>query len=338
MPFTLSIEVLFWALGVAFLFLLLIVLVEISRNNRRREVGKMFASEKFEEKAAQFHLTAEEKLLLDRLVRQSAFSNKDSVFNSPLLFELAVNHTYKLNRGVERIAPEDKATISALRKKLGHLDNAPKFSYISTRQFTVGQEIALIVQGANGQVLTLHRNIVRIGEDSMEVPVGDFQTDSLLIGTDVKIRLNIPGEAVYSTAVQIVDVRGGNLVLSHSIQIHKEQLRRWLRLEVNFAVHVELGERSMDGFLVDLSAGGILLSLPSALPENFLVRIRFDLPGFGEENLQVRILRVLRGGKISEVTGGIHHSASFIGDFGETQEHILQYIFHKRRLKKEPVS
>lgn len=335
MPFTLTIEMLFWALGVVFLLLSLVVLIEISRSNRRREVGKMFASEKFEEKIAQFNLTAGEKLLLDRLVRQSSFSNKDSVLNSPLLFERAVNHTYKLNHGVERIAVADKVTISALRKKLGHLENAAKFSYISTRQFAIGQEITLILRDVTGQNFSLRRNIVNATEDSLEVPVEEFRSDKPLVGTDVKIRLNIPGEAVYSADVRIIDVKNGNLVLSHSTEIHKEQLRRWLRQVVRFPVHVELGERSIEGFLVDLSAGGILLSLPGALPENFLVKIRFDLPGFGEENLQVRILRVLHGGRMNESTGGIHHSASFIGDFSETQEHILQYIFRKRRLEKE---
>ncbi len=123
----------------------------------------------------------------------------------------------------------------------------------------------------------------------------------------------------------------GNLVLEHSTKIHKEQLRRWIRMAVRFPVHLLTGEREMDGFLVDLSAGGILLALPEPLNEGALVHIRFFLPGFGEESLDVRILRVLHKGERDEKTGGIDHSASFIGEFGETQEHVLQYIFLERR-------
>jgi hypothetical protein len=32
--------------------------------------------------------------------------------------------------------------------------------------------------------------------------------------------------------------------------------------------------------------------------------------------------------------GGVAHSASFMGDFSETQEHVLQYIFQERRAQK----
>ena len=68
-----------------------------------------------------------------------------------------------------------------------------------------------------------------------------------------------------------------------------------------------------------------------AMPEKALVRIRFALPGFGEENLQIRILRQLHNGIPNEKNGRVDHSASFIGEFGETQERVLQYIFKVRR-------
>ncbi len=328
-PFAISVEMVFLALFVATLFLVLVVLIEISRNNRRREVGTMFASDKFDEKVARFHLTEIEREMLERLVRLSSFSNKDSVLNSPLLFEDAVNDVYKLNHGVENISPVDGDTIGNLRKKLGHLDNAPKFSYVSTRQFVPGMDVTLIPSERNGE--SFHRKILSLNERCWCVSLEGLKYSDRLV-RKIGVRFNIPGEAVYSTKVRVLGVNdSGNLVLKHSTKIHKEQLRRWIRLAVRFPVHLETGEKGMDGFLVDLSAGGILLALPEALEENALVRIRFLLPGFGEESLEVRILRVLHKGEMDAKTGGIDHSASFIGDFGETQEHVLQYIFQERR-------
>lgn len=326
---------LFWAFFVVSLLLLLVVLVEISRNNRRREVGKMFDSERFDEKVARFRLSDVERAMLERLVRQSPFSNKDSVLNSPILFEEAVNAVYKLNHGVENISLPDCETIGNLRKKLGHLENVPKFSYTSTRQFVPGMDVTLVLSGRRGDVPPLHRKIFSLDERSLRIPYEDASLVRDFLGHKVGVRFNIPGEAVYSANVRVLGVDdSGNVVLSHSTGIHKEQLRRWIRLSVRFPVHLKTADGNFDGFLVDLSAGGILLALPEALAEGSVVRIRFLLPGFGEESPEVRILRVLHKGGRNPKTGGIDHSASFIGDFGETQEHVLQYIFRERRRQR----
>ena len=66
-------EILGWIFLVATLFLILVVLVEISRSNHRREVGKMFATEAFEKKSDLLDLNSEERMMLERLVRQSDF-------------------------------------------------------------------------------------------------------------------------------------------------------------------------------------------------------------------------------------------------------------------------
>ncbi len=325
-------QIAFSVLFIGTLSLVLIVLVEISRNNRRREVGKMFASDKFEAKVSAAHLSQSEVELLERIVRQSSFSNKDSILNSPILFEEAVNDVYKLNHGAENVSPADCENIRSLRQKLGHLDFAQKYSYVSTRQFLSGMDVALSLPVQKDVRQIVHRKIQMIDERCWNVNLEDARLENDIVGDKISVRFTIPGEAVYSAQVRVLGVDGsGHLTLSHSTDIRKEQLRRWLRLSVNFPVRVRNGERSLDGFLVDLSAGGILLSLPEAVPENTLVHICFGLPGFGEESLDVRILRVLHRGEVDAKTGGIDHSASFIGDFGETQEHVLQYIFHERR-------
>lgn len=330
----LSVDTLGWIFSIGTLGLILVVLIEISRSNRRREIGVMFATDKFEEKIKSLNLDEKERMMLERLVRQSSFSNKDSVLNSPLLFEEAVNFVYKLNGGVANISPTDRHLIATLRKKLGHLDKAVQYSCVSTRQFSVGKEATIVLPKSKGVEQTVHTQINFMNEVCWGVQRKDLFLSESLVGEKVLVRLNIPGEAVYSTKVNVIGIRENTMLLKHSIKLHKEQLRRWLRLAVHFPVYLEYGEKKMDGFLVDLSAGGILLSLPEQVPENSLVRIQFHLPGFGEEKLQIRILRQLHKGQLDEKMGGVAHSASFMGDFSETQEHVLQYIFQERRAQK----
>lgn len=330
---SIPVEVLGWIFLIVTLFLILVVLVEISRNNRRREIGKMFATEEFDQKIQALQLTSEERQMLERLVRQSSFSNKDSVLNSPILFEEAVNFVYKLNHGAENISRHDQEIISTLRKKLSHLENAALYSYTSTRQFAIGKNVSLVLQ-ENSKELSVHTQINQLDEVSWGVKNTNTFLAEYLSGKRVDVRLNIPGEAVYHANVRVIQVTSDSILLEHSTQLHKEQLRRWMRLAVNFPVKLEYKGKIIEGFLVDLSAGGILLSLPNLIPESALVQIQFLLPGFGEENLQVRILRQLHGGTPDAETGRILHSASFIGDFGETQERVLQYIFRERRAQK----
>lgn len=323
-----------WGLFLTLLALSLVVLVEISRSNRRREIGKMFATDKFNQKISALDLTSEERVFLERLARLSPFSNKDAVFNSPLLFEKAVNEIYAWNHGAENVSPSDRRAISSLRTRLGHLENAQRFSYVSSRQFSLGKNVSFYIVGGDDLPVAVHTQINFVDEVCWGVHLENPALAEPLVGKKIFIRLNIPGEAVYSAEVSAKEVRGDTLFFKHSVHLHKEQLRRWIRLAVKFPVHLKMEGMELDGTLVDLSAGGILLSLPAPVPENSLVFIRFELPGFGEETLQVRILRQLHGGKINEKTGGIDHSASFIGDFGEVQEHVLQYIFREREAQK----
>ncbi|MCK9182759.1 MAG: PilZ domain-containing protein [Fibrobacteraceae bacterium] len=328
-----------WLLVVAFLLLLLIVLVEMNRNDNRRETNVMFDSDKFEKKLKNFNLTGTELQTLERLVRKSLFSNKDSVLNSPMLFESAVDRFYELYGSAEKVDSRELADIASLRKKLGYVETSAGFSFVSSRQFAVGDfvsisryDISVDKHAPSEQVL-----ITRLNEIfwAVRYMTGRLGTPQSLVGENIRIRLTMRGEAIYSAWVKVLRYEGDELILAHSNELEKYQLRRWLRQAVMFPVEVDADGKKQSGFLVDLSAGGILLSLPNVLDEGAFVSIRFEIPGFGVENVKIRILRVLHSGRRDTETGLIFHSASFIGEFGETQERVLQYIFEVRKKQKE---
>ena len=86
--------ILIWIGVVAIMLLLLLILVEVHRSEKRRESEEMFGSQNYENKKKLLGLTEKEMHTIEKIVRQSSFSNKDAVFNSSILFEKAVNRFY----------------------------------------------------------------------------------------------------------------------------------------------------------------------------------------------------------------------------------------------------
>ena len=322
---------LIWIASVLFMGLLLLVLVEIQRSNYRRENEEMFGTKDFEAKVEEKGLTPKEIRTLEKLVRASKFENKDAVLNSSHLFETAVADFYEF-RDVDKVRDETLDAVSELRKKL-RFDAANPFTVIaSTRQFNVGNRVDILFDGASK---LKHSEILTHREKYWKVSYDDsFGPGSSYVGKEVRIRWTRPEDAVYSANVKVMDYEPGKLVLRHSCELDKQQLRRWLREIVNFPVKVTFADESTcDGILYDLSAGGILIGLPMECESGTHVRIHFELPSFGPEDVEIEILRSL-GHKNSDYPEYFSMTASFTGAFGWTQERVLQYIFEVNKQKK----
>jgi c-di-GMP-binding flagellar brake protein YcgR len=156
------------------------------------------------------------------------------------------------------------------------------------------------------------------------------------VGRNVRLRWTRPEDAVYTARVLVKSFDGNRLFLSHATNLEKKQLRRWVREPVDFPVVATLEDgTSCNGVLLDLSAGGILLGLPMDCSSGQHMKIKFELPSFGEENVEIEILRNL-GHKSPQFADYFFLTASFVGAFGWTQERVLQYIFEVHEQKKAP--
>lgn len=317
-------------------FLALLVFSEVKKNKYRNHHQEMFGTDTFNQKVSDLKLSEREIKILELLVRHSGFFNKDAVLNSPSLFEKAVDNYYAYE-SLEHISDEVLHMIEELREKLGYNGIDIDFSYLSTRQFTKEHFLKLIDEKLH---LSENSLILQKNERNWEVRyTGSIVSPEVLIGQNIKVVLTRQGDAVYSAVVRVQGLHEGNLILSHSSKLRKKQLRRWVRRLVHFPVEVKLSEATViQGFLDDLSAGGILLVLPVRCEPQSLVHLRFELPGLGEEQVWVRILNTFDRKK----EGFPDHflcSASFEGEFGRVQEDILQYIFevHKSENRAQKV-
>lgn len=321
-----------WIAIVIILLLILLVLLEIHRINYRRENDEIYGFENFEDKVKSFALTDKEKRTLEKMVRASSYENKDAVLNSSGLFEGAVTNFYDF-RDVFTIRDETLAAVESIRKKMDFSASNPLTQICSTRQFNVGDRIDLYLEG--GSVFK-HSAIVSRNEREWAISYdGSCGPAEYFVERDVIVRWTRPDDAVYSATLKVRSCMPGRLVLPHSSVLDKRQLRRWVRELVSIPVKATFADGSTcQGMLLDLSAGGIMLGLPVSCEENQHIRIEFELPSFGEENVEIEVRRNL-GKKNKDYPDYFCLTASFAGAFGWTQERVLQYLFEMNKAKKE---
>ena len=325
-----------WVAIIIFLFFALIALFQARRVNKRRENEVMFGTQSFDDKVAELGFSDEEKQILDEVIRKSPFENKDAILNSSGLFEQAVSAYYDVNDVFDdnEKTLANLAAVEALRHKMNFTASNPLSEIYSTRQFNVGDRIDLVPE--NGTLIKKSDIVWRsekewaISYDGSDGPASSFKDRT------IRIRWTRPDDAIYSTSVTVRRIdETNNLVLPHSFNLDKRQLRRWVREQVAFPVTAVFENgNSVGGTLLDLSAGGIMIGLPQECYPGQHLRIQFELPSFGDEDVEIEILRNL-GQKNKDFPNYYCLTASFRGTFGWTQERVLQYLFELSKSKKQ---
>jgi hypothetical protein len=322
-----------WVAIIVFLFFALFALWEIHCINRRREHEEMFGTQTFDAQVSERGFSDKEIRTLDKIIRTSSFENKDAILNSSGLFEQAVSTFYDV-RNVFSVRDETVEAVERLRNKMNFTASNPLSEIYSTRQFNVGDRIDIIPE--NGTLIKRSEIIWRTEKEWAISYDGSDGPASSMVGRNIRIRWTRPDDAIYSTMVPIRRLDdSANFVLPHSASLDKRQLRRWVREQVAFPVTAvfENGE-TLYGTLLDLSAGGIIIGLPKECYPGQHMRIQFELPSFGDEDVEIEILRNL-GQRNQDFPNYYCLTASFRGKFGWTQERVLQYLFELSKSKKE---
>lgn len=324
---------LFWIFGIVVLVLALVALIEIRRSYFRREHEVMFGTPLFDAQVQEQGLLPDEIKVLEKLVRSSRYENKDAILNTAALFESAVSNYYDF-KGEENVDDSVLATIGVLRRKLNFTAANPLATVSSTRQYNETNRVDVLLDGGTR---LFHSTILSTDELGLVVEYDESMgSGRSLVGRSVRLRWTRPEDAVYTARVMVKSFDRGRLTLSHATTLEKKQLRRWVREPVDFPVEATLEDGSTcSGVLLDLSAGGILLGLPMDCSSGQHLKIKFELPSFGEENVEIEILRNL-GRKNPKFQDYFFLTASFAGAFGWTQERVLQYIFEVHKQKKAP--
>lgn len=320
--------------------LVVLVIHELRKAHKRRSLRDTLGWDKFREKAEKLRLGSAEKDYLVEIIEAANAENADSVLNSPTVFENALEAYYSV-RGLSNLGDADLALVRTLRERLGFAHFSNEVPYVSTRQFQLQNRVPCQLEdGGKGAEHRPHKwqtSIVDVNERHWAIlrPEGP----PVAPGTRVRLNLTRPGDAEYRVSAQVLKDIGGELQLKHTRDLSRNQLRNWVRVDVDIPAKVlrvmpgnerDRIESVMVGRIRDLSGGGLSLSLACRLEAGALIDLEFELPGHGElRGVRVCIKRV--AGPLNGDESKIVHNAAFEGDYKHIQERIIHFVFEKQR-------
>ncbi len=327
-----------------------LVALEILRKNRRRREEVQIGWRYFEDYSAQRRLTPAESEMLRAVVRSGEVTSAEMVFDSPFVFEDALE-AYLADEK-DRLARDESpyVVLRGIRSKLGYSQLPAEIPLTSTRQLEAG--LPAHWQWAGRRLQGELRNI---SERSWQLDLPGILPEGIAPQQMVEIGILRPGDAEYCVQTTIAALRPGHhaLILNHTRNLERKQMRNWVRVEVNLPCRttvisgpdhpgVEDGPLPagllVEGKLIDLSGGGTCARLPTALPKGHKVSLNFDLPGgasFRGVRAEVMRMAVLQKNGRED----FEHHLKFTGLETAQQESIIRYVFEKQRLgAKDPAA
>jgi hypothetical protein len=152
--------------------------------------------------------------------------------------------------------------VRRLRKALGFSPLSPHLWLLSTRELVDGDRIG--VGGASGQVVEVNEASFAVELPWSAAPVP---------GASIPLTIDRPDDARYLVRVRVLSVEppagaspSGRAFFAHDEQPDRQQHREYVRVRIQGTVTVIVEPAApMDGTLVDVSAGGVALDLPTPL-------------------------------------------------------------------------
>lgn len=329
------------------LFVMFVVWTEMRKSSRRRLISNSLGWDKFRERAVHLRLPPEDTAFLTEVIQTAGADNADSVLNSPAVFENVLEHYYEI-QGLHTLSDAQFKKVRVLRERLGFAHLSNEIPYVSSRQFQLHSRAPAMLVGKGGDPVQKGDDPQDAGHKWMTaiVDVNERYWSVLRpegpvvpVGTHIKVNLTRPGDAEYRIQTQVIEDSSGELHLKHTRELFRNQLRNWVRVDVDIPAKVlrvmpgdvrDRVEELMVGRIRDLSGGGLSVSLGSRLEKGAQLDLEFELPGHGMmRGLRVRIIRV--AGPLNGDITKIVHSASFEGDYKALQERIIHFVFEKQR-------
>ena len=325
-------EVIFTLIIGTLLLIVIAVLNESRRSNKIKREMLALAMAKFDLQAEKLDMRLSSAAILKKIALKSGLQDLSSILKFSHVFESSVEKYYEIQK-IGSISDEVLLQISALRKALGFSPLPRGIALTSTRQFCIGDECMIRIS-ENDQVI---RKVACQVLDSDERHWCVTYPDGVQVqaGTSLNMSLAKSGDAEYTFKTQVLNDLNAELALSHTSELTRTQQRNWLRVNVNLPVKATIIEEAnmgdiISGKIIDISGGGLGMTLPVSLRKDAMLLLSFDLPGRGKViDMFVKIVRV--GGPVDGDASKIVHSATFSGEVDISHEKIIQYVFEKQR-------
>ena len=308
------------------------VFFEIRRSNKIKREMQALAMAKFDVHAEKINLRLSSVAILKNIALKSGLQDPISILKFSHVFESSLEKYYESEK-IESIAIEMLVQISNLRRELGFSPLPKGIALTSTRQFCSGDKCLVRIPENDPPVPDGVCYVIDSEERKWSVTRPDWP--QVQAGAWVWMSLTKQGDAEYTFRTQVLEDSMGEFVLCHTSKLHRTQQRNWLRIDVDIPVKITLMDEPhvgdiLSGKIIDISGGGLGMTIAAKLQKNSMLLLNFELPGRGKiTDLHVKVVRVAgpRDGNLSRFV----HSAAFDGETDLTREKIIQYVFEKQR-------
>ncbi len=322
--------VLLWIIGFLLVVILgVLVLLEIRKadhfNRRKMEVGW----QKFYDIANKKKLSEKERSELESILRKSEVASAEIVFSSPLVFENTIEKYIEVLGS--KISKDEFDKIYRVRKVLNYDHISVDIPYVSTRQLSSGTKVMVKSPYGNAQTTILY-----VTEENWVLanPVAVQAREKM----PLKLGITRFSDGEYSIKTDVISVIDSKLVLKHSRNMSRKQLRNWVRVDTNIAAQIRIIKAKSDeitalgsvfGLISDISGGGVSLKVPAMLGIDDNLEIDFELNGHKFRQIPCHIIRVITNPE--EKDDLYQHSLEFDEMESQVQERIIRFVFDKQR-------
>ncbi len=316
------------------------------RSLRQSNEDKINSVDLFFENSARNGLTDEERDLLNVLIGHEKVMAPHTIFQSLQLFEKCVeSYVNELARSNPGISPDGKEEhlLSDLRRKLGFSHLPLEHPLVSTRNIAIGQSGSLFGRDGSKPIF----NKVSVVDNNgffftIQYDVDKEDVYRIEKGSVVRFIFARQSDGLYGVQVKVANVKDvGNIDLLHTMEIKRNQLRQYVRIEASLPLRFRLlstkdpeSSEIKRGQVIttrmsDISGGGLSFVNEASLRLNDLISINFDIPGTSFAGITGKIVHLT----LKEAKGQtlIKHHVQFVNIEQRKREQIIKYVFEKER-------
>ncbi len=322
----------------------IMILIHLQAKFRRQNEMDRLAYNIFQKNIEKAELTEAEIVRIKELLQHANVSHPHIIFQSAPLFERCidaeVSSLLQQNASLDVIEQQEEI-LGMIRKKLGYGFLPYEHPLISTRNLEVGQRVSVINRRSKATLIN-HARVVQNKEFYFRIQYDPDKEESLgiLEGQAVMLALARQNDGVYGVQVVICGKDQSTVDFRHTLELTRNQLRQYARVDVNIPVKLRLisSEREEDsteigriieGRMVDISGGGGCIVLDRSFIPGDIVSISFKITEMAFSGIGARILRV----SLQEIhdTTFYRHSMQFINIETAIREKIIKFVFEKQR-------
>lgn len=336
------------AIGLIFIIgLIIAVLIVTSIRAKKKMVADAAASstQLFSENIAKCGLRNSEVRFLKELLRFEQISHPHTIFQSINLFEKCV-HAYIEDVMKKRMSDDEleieNNILFGIRKKLGYGYLPAEYPLISTRNISVGQQIAVFGEDHKIPVIknaALSRNTefffrIQFNHEADSIP------DS--IPNVLKLVFTRQRDGLYGIMATIArNDTHGKIDFYHTLDLKRNQLREYVRQEISIPLNFQRIRTTRSkqpndaymGMTADISGGGVSFISDIPLLQSEKANVQFKLETDLFDNIEIKILRV----STLETPEGkkYKHHAQFSSIEPGQREKIVRFVFEKQRMLRQ---